>query len=379
MLPASQIQPSDDAMADSATQKAGTTSVGVGIRSSSAKDPQTPAAQAPATATAGATTDKDMMAAKTAAHDLAPASAPSSAAKSAPAAEGAAMKDAAAPGSGGDATKGKKRTISEQESGQSAVKSAGDSGVTADSIMDMVKTAGVDEPAKQAAAEGQAPPSKRVAREDRTAGGGGRVAREVYVPAAMRVARGGADAVDAGAAGRGLAAKQDARTDGVRGRGANKFKAAVEEIAPPKEPPSAKPEKCLRIEGLKRPFTDKQLKEKLEEASEGEGATWVWLNRIKSLCMCEFSTEEQADTARKAMYDVQWPEVTGGRLIISFITVCAPQSRRCLLHILVGIPFYHALSSLFRVCAHWHLTLPSSCACHSYCNTEGGRGQGGCI
>ena len=370
MAPPSQIQPSDDAVPGSTTHQAGKTSGGVGIGSSAAKDPQAPASQVPTTAAAVATTDKDTTASKDAVG--APVPAPSPTSKSVPAVEDADMKDAAAPGSGGDANKGKKRTFSEQESGQSTGKSAGDAGVTADSIMDMVKTTGADEPAKQAAAERQAPPSKRVARDDRSASGGGRVAREVYVPAAMRAARGGADAGDAVAAGRGLAAKQDARTDGVRGRGANKFQAAVEEIAPPREPPSAKPEKCLRIEGLKRPFTDKQLKEKLEEASEGEGATWVWLNRIKSLCMCEFSTEEQADTARKAMYDVQWPEVTGGRLIISFITVYAPLSRQCLSPSLFGCHLAIPSPCFLRACALalLHLTLPSPCACHSYCATQ---------
>lgn len=260
------------------------------------------------------------------------------------------MRDAAAPGaSGEDANKGKKRTFSDQEGDQNAGKSAGEVGVTAESIMDMVKTAGADEPAKPAADEQQAPPHKRVAREERAAGGGGRVAREVYVPAAMRGTRGGADLGASGGSGV-PASKPDGRTDGVRGRGANKFKAAVEEIAPPKEPPSAKPETCLRIEGLKRPFTDKQLKDKLEEVSEGEGATWMWLNRIKSVCMCEFSNEDQADAARRAMYDVQWPEATGGRLIVSFITVGSRLQNDALCLPLLGIPVpFHSIPPLVVV------------------------------
>lgn len=78
----------------------------------------------------------------------------------------------------------------------------------------------------------------------------------------------------------------------------------------------------MQIEGLKRPFTDKQLRDALQ-GSDGKGRrdiTWFWLNRIKSLCFVEFDNEREADAARADLYDLTWPETSHspGRLEISF-------------------------------------------------------------
>jgi len=75
---------------------------------------------------------------------------------------------------------------------------------------------------------------------------------------------------------------------------------------------------------LKRPFTDKQLREALQGA-DGKGRrdiTWFWLNRIKSVCFVEFEHEREADAARTDLYDLTWPESshTPGRLKVTFTT-----------------------------------------------------------
>jgi hypothetical protein len=56
------------------------------------------------------------------------------------------------------------------------------------------------------------------------------------------------------------------------------------------------------MEGLRRPFTEKQLRELLAETGE---VTWFWINRIKSLAFAEFRTEKEADATRRALYDLQ--------------------------------------------------------------------------
>ena len=80
----------------------------------------------------------------------------------------------------------------------------------------------------------------------------------------------------------------------------------------------------MQIEGLKRPFTDKQLREALQGA-DGKGRrdiTWFWLNRNKSVCFAEFQHEREADAARSELYDLTWPPTSfsPGRLSISFTT-----------------------------------------------------------
>jgi len=79
-----------------------------------------------------------------------------------------------------------------------------------------------------------------------------------------------------------------------------------------------------QIEGLKRPFQDKQLRDALQGA-DGKGRrdiTWFWLNRIKSVCFVEFEHEREADAARTELYDLTWPSTSfsPGRLNISFTT-----------------------------------------------------------
>ena len=79
-----------------------------------------------------------------------------------------------------------------------------------------------------------------------------------------------------------------------------------------------------QIEGLKRPFQEKELREALQ-GSEGKGRrdiTWLWLNRIKSVCFVEFDHEREAVAARIELYDLKWPERshTPGRLQITFTT-----------------------------------------------------------
>ena len=99
------------------------------------------------------------------------------------------------------------------------------------------------------------------------------------------------------------------RTDGVRGRGANVFAAVVAETTRA-EPPQQDLTAVLRMEGLRRPFTEKQLRELLAETGE---VTWFWINRIKSLAYAEFGSESEADATRRALYDLQVPAPRAAR------------------------------------------------------------------
>mmetsp|Transcript_38208 Transcript_38208/g.93904 ORF Transcript_38208/g.93904 Transcript_38208/m.93904 type:complete len:429 (-) Transcript_38208:171-1457(-) len=127
---------------------------------------------------------------------------------------------------------------------------------------------------------------------------------------------GGPGSDPAGKSKGGANTNQAVRADGVRGRGANRF-AAVAEESKREEPPQQRPEKILKLEGLRRPFTDKQLKEHMGDFGQ---IKWFWLNRIKSVCFVEYPSEEEASHARTEIYDVQWPSNSGGRVKASFCT-----------------------------------------------------------
>ena len=107
-----------------------------------------------------------------------------------------------------------------------------------------------------------------------------------------------------------------ARTDGVKGRGANVFARVTTEV-PRVEPPEQDGTLTLRVQGLKRPFTEKQLRDLLAETGH---VVWFWINRIKSMCFVEFQSEGEADATRNALYDLQWPPRTGGKLVLDFVT-----------------------------------------------------------
>ncbi|KAJ1492224.1 hypothetical protein T484DRAFT_1771765 [Baffinella frigidus] len=72
------------------------------------------------------------------------------------------------------------------------------------------------------------------------------------------------------------------------------------------------------VEKLKRPFTEAEIRDRLE--SKGGTITWLWLNRIKSVCLVEFKTEAQAADLREHLWDTQWPEKVGLHLQLSFVS-----------------------------------------------------------
>ncbi|KAG8239851.1 hypothetical protein J437_LFUL014815 [Ladona fulva] len=85
--------------------------------------------------------------------------------------------------------------------------------------------------------------------------------------------------------------------------------------SPPRHPPS----NVLFLSNLVRPFTVQQLKELLARtgtvAEDG-----FWIDRIKSMCLVQYETEEQARETRHALHGVRWPISNPKRLFVDFST-----------------------------------------------------------
>ncbi|XP_071442869.1 apoptotic chromatin condensation inducer in the nucleus-like isoform X2 [Hetaerina americana] len=85
--------------------------------------------------------------------------------------------------------------------------------------------------------------------------------------------------------------------------------------SPPRHPPS----NVLYLSNLVRPFTVQQLKELLARTGTvvEDG---FWIDRIKSMCLVQYETEEQARETRHALHGVRWPISNPKRLWVDFST-----------------------------------------------------------
>ncbi|GAU95985.1 hypothetical protein RvY_07496 [Ramazzottius varieornatus] len=87
-------------------------------------------------------------------------------------------------------------------------------------------------------------------------------------------------------------------------------------------PPSSRatPTALLHIKNLTRPFTEKQLKEMLSKTGTlVEGPDHFWLDSIKSQCIATFSTVEEAEATRRALFNLVWPASNPRQLFAEFI------------------------------------------------------------
>ncbi|GAB2220504.1 hypothetical protein Droror1_Dr00008162 [Drosera rotundifolia] len=83
-----------------------------------------------------------------------------------------------------------------------------------------------------------------------------------------------------------------------------------ERIVPP---PVRSPTNSLRIDRFLRPFTLKAVQELLGKTGT---VTSFWMDHIKTHCYVTYSSEEEAEKTRSALYNLQWPP-NGGRLLIA--------------------------------------------------------------
>ncbi|WOK97623.1 protein starmaker [Canna indica] len=88
----------------------------------------------------------------------------------------------------------------------------------------------------------------------------------------------------------------------------------------PKErivPPSQKPATTsLRIDKFLRPFTLKAVQELL--AKTGTVCSF-WMDHIKTHCYVTYSSVEEANATRNAVYNLQWPPNGGNHLVAEFV------------------------------------------------------------
>ncbi|VFQ77086.1 unnamed protein product [Cuscuta campestris] len=79
-------------------------------------------------------------------------------------------------------------------------------------------------------------------------------------------------------------------------------------------PPSPKPAtNSLRIDRFVRPFTLKAVQDLLGKTGT---ATSFWMDNIKTHCYVSYSSVEEANDTRNALYNLQWP-TNGGRLLVA--------------------------------------------------------------
>nr|GMC60151.1 apoptotic chromatin condensation inducer in the nucleus-like [Ipomoea batatas] len=79
-------------------------------------------------------------------------------------------------------------------------------------------------------------------------------------------------------------------------------------------PPSPKPAtNSLRIDRFLRPFTLKAVQELLGKTGT---VTSFWMDNIKTHCYVSYSSVEEANETRNALYNLQWPS-NGGRLLVA--------------------------------------------------------------
>lgn len=79
-------------------------------------------------------------------------------------------------------------------------------------------------------------------------------------------------------------------------------------------PPSPKPAtNSLRIDRFVRPFTLKAVQDLLGKTGT---VTSFWMDNIKTHCYVTYSSVEEANDTRNALYNLQWP-TNGGRLLVA--------------------------------------------------------------
>nr|SVE74868.1 EOG090X0F73 [Daphnia carinata] len=90
----------------------------------------------------------------------------------------------------------------------------------------------------------------------------------------------------------------------------------LEATSPAQQPRSS----VLNVSNLVRPFTINQLKELLARTGhlvEGK----FWIDRVKSSCLVQYATEDEAEETRAALHGIHWPTSNPKTLLVDYSTV----------------------------------------------------------
>nr|SVE90820.1 EOG090X0F73 [Daphnia sinensis] len=90
----------------------------------------------------------------------------------------------------------------------------------------------------------------------------------------------------------------------------------LEATSPAQQPRSS----VLNVSNLVRPFTINQLKELLARTGhliEGK----FWIDRVKSSCLVQYATEDEAEETRAALHGIHWPTSNPKTLVVDYSTV----------------------------------------------------------
>lgn len=103
---------------------------------------------------------------------------------------------------------------------------------------------------------------------------------------------------------------------------------SIASVDAPKEsvvPPSSRvPTNSLRIDRFLRPFTLKAVQELLGKTGT---VTSFWMDHIKTHCYVSYSSVEEAEQTRNAVYNLQWPPNGGRQLVAEFVDPQEVKSR----------------------------------------------------
>ncbi|CAH0556997.1 unnamed protein product [Brassicogethes aeneus] len=91
-------------------------------------------------------------------------------------------------------------------------------------------------------------------------------------------------------------------------------------LKPPPSPAKNPVSEVLYISNLVRPFTLKALKELLERTGKLKEENGLWTDKIKSKCIVEYETAEEAEATRNALHGIHWPIGNGKKLQIEYST-----------------------------------------------------------
>nr|SVE75434.1 EOG090X0F73 [Daphnia dolichocephala] len=90
----------------------------------------------------------------------------------------------------------------------------------------------------------------------------------------------------------------------------------LEATSPAQQPRSS----VLNVSNLVRPFTINQLKELLARTGHLVDGKF-WIDRVKSSCLVQYATEEEAEETRAALHGIHWPTSNPKTLLVDYSTV----------------------------------------------------------
>ncbi|XP_046645566.1 apoptotic chromatin condensation inducer in the nucleus-like isoform X2 [Daphnia pulicaria] len=90
----------------------------------------------------------------------------------------------------------------------------------------------------------------------------------------------------------------------------------LEATSPAQQPRSS----VLNVSNLVRPFTINQLKELLARTGHLIDGKF-WIDRVKSSCLIQYETEEEAEETRAALHGIHWPTSNPKTLLVDYSTV----------------------------------------------------------